>query len=260
MTGDDEIAALDGVFHKMAKDLQDTEQRKQEFVSMITHDLRTPLTSMRTVSTTLAESAEGRHDADDRQRITVLERSLDRMIGLVNDLLDMDKIEAGLLVLDCTSKNFNEALKAAIDSVRYLAEQRHIQIDSQSVDVSVELDEKRMGQILINLLANAIKYSPRGSTISIVTKVEGPLLTVQVIDKGRGIPQALLQTIFDRFRQVEKSDSSIRGGSGLGLSIAKALVELHHGSIGVASRLGQGSTFWFQIPIRQPDPKTIRAT
>jgi signal transduction histidine kinase len=124
VTGHDEIAALDLVFHKMAKDLRDTERAKQEFVSMITHDLRTPLTSMRTVSATLAEGADLRQDKDDRQRIGVIERSLDRMINLVNDLLDMDRIESGMLSLDFSAANFKEILESAIESVRPFAERR----------------------------------------------------------------------------------------------------------------------------------------
>jgi signal transduction histidine kinase len=235
----------------MAKDLQDTEQRKQEFVSMITHDLRTPLTSMRTVLTTLAESTESRKDEDDSQRIGVLERSVDRMINLVNDLLDIDKIEAGLLVLDFTRTNFKEVLESSIESLQHLASQREIKIAHQPVDIEVDLDRKRMGQILVNLIANAIKFSPRGSTVSVDVSSDDKCLTVKVIDTGRGIPEQQLGAIFDRFKQVEQADSTRHGGSGLGLSITKALVELHHGTIGVESSPEKGSTFWFRIPIRQ---------
>lgn len=142
VTGDDEIAALDVVFHQMAKDLRETEQRKQDFVSMITHDLRTPLTSMRTVSTTLAEGADDRNDDEDRQRIGVLERSLDRMISLVNDLLDMDKIDAGLLELDFESAKVGDVVNSSLETVRHLAEQRKINIEVETIDDEIKMDQK----------------------------------------------------------------------------------------------------------------------
>src|ERR1700733_7937646 len=204
VTGQDEIASLDRVFHKMAKDLRETEQRKQDFVSMITHDLRTPLTSMRTVSTTLAEGADVRHDEEDRQRISVLERSLDRMINLVNDLLDMDKIEAGLLQLDFSLSNFTDVLESSIESVRHLADRRQIKIAAGNVDVEIEVDRKRIEQVIVNLLANAVKYSPHGSTVSVAANTDGAFLTVRVTDTGRGIPAQHLDQIFDRFKQVEQ--------------------------------------------------------
>jgi signal transduction histidine kinase len=260
VTGQDEIASLDRVFHSMAKDLRDTEQRKQDFVSMITHDLRTPLTSMRTVSTTLAEGADVRQDEEDRQRISVLERSLDRMINLVNDLLDMDKIEAGLLKLDFSILNFKQILESSLESVRHLAQRREIKIDADIRDAEVEVDRQRMEQVIINLLANAIKYSPHGSTVSIVAKTDSGWLTLRVADSGRGIPEQHLTQIFNRFKQVEHSDSSIQGGSGLGLSISKALVELHRGTIGVESMVGKGSTFWFRIPVRQSASRIVTNT
>ncbi len=249
VTGDDEIASLDRVFHKMTTDLRETEQRKQDFVSMITHDLRSPLTSIRTISATLAEGAEARADAEDRQRIGVLERSLDRMINLVNDLLDIDKIEAGLLVLDLSPTNFQEVLESAIESVRHLAEHRDIKITSAADVAEVDIDQKRIGQVLVNLIANAIKFSPRGSTVSVIAECDDRWLTVKVIDTGKGIPEEQLNSIFDRFKQA--GDGSAQGGSGLGLAISKALVELHHGTIGVESSADKGSTFWFKVPLRQ---------
>lgn len=252
VTGEDEIAALDRVFHKMANNLRDTERRKQDFVAMITHDLRTPLTSMRTITATLAEDALARNDAADCERVKVLERSLERMINLVNDLLDIDKIEAGLLLLDCQPTKFDEVLEQAIESVRHLAQQRDIKIQSTALDARAEIDSKRMGQILVNLVANAVKYSHRGASVVVEAKADNDKITVKIIDSGRGIAAEHLDQIFDRFKQVEKTDSTVRGGSGLGLSITKSLVELHHGTIGVNSSPGKGSTFWFEIPCRQP--------
>lgn len=252
MTRQDEIGQLDLFFHKMAQDLRDTEQRKQEFVAMITHDLRTPLTSMRTLSTTLAEGAADRKDEDDCQRIRVVQRNLDRMINLVNDLLSMDKIEAGLLTLDISLVHFHDVLESSLESIRHLAEQRELAISADNFDVQAEIDQKRIGQVLVNLLSNAIKYSRHGSTVTIDAKSDGTWLTVRVTDEGRGIPKEHIDKIFDRFKQVDKSDSTLQGGSGLGLAISKALIELHRGTIGVDSSPGKGSTFWFRLPLRQP--------
>ena len=251
VTGQDEIATLDRVFHNMAHALQDTAMRKQEFVSMITHDLRTPLTSMNTVLSTLAEGADDRKDDGDQRRIGIVQRSVDRLIKLVNDLLDMDRLEAGLLPIDVAGMDFKHSLDRSVEAVRYFAQQHGVEIVQNVVDVELEADSRRLEQVLVNLLSNAIKFSPKGATVSVDSQCDGDWLKVTVKDDGRGIPQSKLDTVFDRFSQVEKEDVSIKGGSGLGLAICKALIELHHGTIGAESIEGKGSSFWFRIPVQQ---------
>jgi len=249
--GNDEIAMLDRVFHDMAEQLRQTAMRKQEFVSMITHDLRTPLTSMNTVLSTLTEGADERHDDADQRRLGIVQRSVNSLIKLVNDLLDIDRLESGFLPLDIEQTNVRDCLDRAVESIRYYAEQHDVKLDISIVDAELDADPKRLEQVLINLLSNAIKFSPKGKTVSLESNSDGSYLTVSIKDEGRGIPSAFLNQVFDRFSQVETQDAFIRGGSGLGLAICKALVELHHGTIGVDSIEGQGSRFWFKIPLRQ---------
>jgi signal transduction histidine kinase len=251
VTGNDEIATLDRVFHGMAEQLSQTAMRKQEFVSMITHDLRTPLTSMTTVLSTLTENAEERHDEADQKRLGIVQRSVDSLIKLVNDLLDIDRLESGHLPLEIEHINVRECMDRAVDSVRYYAQQHEVKLVVTATDVALDADARRLEQVMVNLLSNAIKFSTKGNAVSLDAKSDTESLTISVKDEGRGIPSAYLDQVFDRFSQVEAQDSVIKGGSGLGLAICKALIELHHGTIGVESIEGQGSRFWFRIPLQQ---------
>jgi signal transduction histidine kinase len=251
VTGNDEIATLDRVFHGMAEQLSQTAMRKQEFVSMITHDLRTPLTSMTTVLSTLTENAEERHDEADLKRLGIVKRSVDNLIKLVNDLLDIDRLESGHLPLEIEHIKLRECIDRAVDSVRFYAQQHEVKLVVSVIDVELDADARRLEQVVVNLLSNAIKFSTKGHAVSLDTNFDTNDVTISVKDEGRGIPSAYLGQVFDRFSQVEAQDSVIKGGSGLGLAICKALVELHHGTIGVESIEGQGSRFWFTIPLQQ---------
>lgn len=251
--GQDEIATLDRIFHKMATILDETAMRKQEFVSMITHDLRTPLTSMKTVLSGLIDDAEERNDESEQRRIGIVQRSVDRLINLVNDLLDMDRLEAGSLPLDIEKVNLKAIVARSVEAVRFFAEQHDVGIITEgNLDVELEADARRLEQIIINLLSNAIKFSPKNGTVTMTAESEDGSLKIEVKDLGRGIPRGSLATVFDRFLQVKQEDYSIKGGSGLGLAICKALVDLHHGNIGVDSEEGAGSKFYFRLPLKQP--------
>lgn len=225
------------------------EQLKQDFVAMITHDMRSPLSSMVAASQLIQTGDIGSVSDEIQQRLRGIETTGKRLLSLVSELLDIDRLEAGLLELERGSVQLDAINQTAIESLRSLADTKQIEIDAQETGLSVLADELRLIQVITNLLSNAIKFSPRKSTINIATTTDGDgLIEVSVTDKGRGIQEEDMVKIFDRFKQIEIADSALKGGSGLGLAICKAIVTAHGGQIGVRSKLKEGSTFWFKLP------------
>ncbi len=227
------------------------ERLKQEFVGMVSHDLRTPLTAIHGFLTLLSE---GRYGQDDKlkQRSKQAAESADRLIRLINDLLQLQKAETGHIVLELAPCRLQQIISLSIVAVEELAERAGIEIDSPEVNIDVLVDQDRIVQVLVNLLSNAIKFSPAGTKIVIaaaVDKRQSHLVRLSVTDKGRGIPAEHQEAIFDKFYQVQAGDEKRKGGTGLGLAISKAIVEEHGGTMGVTSKLDQGSTFWLTLPV-----------
>jgi len=228
---------------------KEAERLKQEFVAMISHDLRTPLTS---VKGTLSMMAEGVYDiATDvgKRRLNTAQESIDRLINLINDLLDIEKMEAGMLQMQIEDTDLAEIIRCAVDSVSGFAEKRQIAIECEKIDASVSADDARLVQVVVNLLSNAIKFSPGGSTIDIGVVPVDQFIEVRVKDQGRGVPEQFRDSIFERFKQVQDDDGKLRSGTGLGLAICRAIVQAHDGTIGLESEENKGSTFWFRIPV-----------
>ncbi len=227
------------------------ERVKREFTAMITHDLKTPLTSIHLFLDMLSGDMyelPGSLSATAKN----LSMSVTRAIDMINSILDIEKLEAGRLELSLDKVSISDLLSNAIACVKPLADHRQVSIlQNENVTANVEVDEQRILQVLINLLSNAIKFSPAESTVSISARLSEGSVEVRVTDKGRGIAQEFCEKIFDRFEQVEIADARLKGGTGLGLSVCKALIELHGGTIGVHSEVGKGSTFWFSIPQMQ---------
>jgi signal transduction histidine kinase len=254
--GKDEIAHLDQVFKEMAQALDAARQRdkeiermKQEFVSMISHDLRTPLTSIQLFLGMLAKGKYGALNESGAKKADMADRNAVRLIGLINDLLDVEKMESGQLTLARSIVTVGGIIERSVDSVRAVAEQKGIQIKVETLeDLSVDADADRLVQVLVNLLGNAVKFSPDGAAITVKVAEVDSHVEISVIDFGRGIPEELKQTIFERFKQADASDATEKKGTGLGLAICKAIVEQHGGTIGVESELGKGSRFWFSLP------------
>jgi signal transduction histidine kinase len=156
-------------------------------------------------------------------------------------------LEAGNLKLDLAEFSVHHLISAALDSSLQLAENRKIRLSQEGPDLIVEADDERLIQVLINLVSNAIKFSPPDSQITVKVEDQPALVKISVCDLGRGVPIASRDAIFERFKQVEKTDSSELGGVGLGLPICKMLVEMHGGKIGVEDNAPAGSRFWFTI-------------
>lgn len=249
MQGTDEVAHLDQVFHSMADALAEAERSKQEVLGMVTHDLKTPLTTVSALLEMLEDGMFGKLNDQGIANLKVVTRNVLRMNGLIRDLLDIEKIKSGKLSLFREDVSVPDLLHEAVDSVRSLADDRKIALVVKADEVDAYADNHRMLQILINLLSNAIKFSPENSQIIVSAKHDGSVVHVAVQDFGRGIPADKLQAVFERFEQTKVSDATVKGGTGLGLAICKALVELHGGQIGVTSQEGKGSTFFFTVPV-----------
>lgn len=228
---------------------REVERLKMEFVSSVSHELRTPLTSIRGSLGLLRSGALGMLPADAEDLVAVAERNVIRLIGLINDILDLERLKDGRIELHVATAPAEGIIARAVESVHAFASQQGIALTTRPSDLVVRVDADRVVQVLVNLVSNAVKFSPRGRDVTVSAAAVGDLAEFRVADRGRGIPPALRSAIFERYRQVEASDAREKGGTGLGLAICKAIIEQHGGSIGVKSEEGVGSTFWFRVPL-----------
>lgn len=227
---------------------KELELLKQQFVALVSHELRTPLNSIGGVLSLLSVGALGPIPEKAVEKIEIAERNINRLMLIVNDLLDIEKLEAGQMQMSFSDISLAPLLETAVESVERVAEKEQVSIETASTEAMIFADGDRLVQVLVNLLGNAIKYSPKEAAVSISVKEIPDFVEVCITDRGKGIPASHREAIFERFRQVEIADSKKKGGTGLGLAICKAIVEQHRGSIGVDSEEGKGSTFWFRIP------------
>jgi len=221
---------------------------KQSFVSMVSHELRSPLMSVQTCMKMLTKGFFGELNDDGRQSVDMAESSIVRLIALVNEILDVERMESSKISIERKMISMQSILDLALASVATLAQSRSICIESINADAEVFADRERVVQVIVNLLSNAIKFSDNDSKIVVDVEQEISFTKVSITDCGRGIPAEHQELVFDRFHQVSKADASEKGGTGLGLAICKAIVEAHQGEIGVVSQEGRGSTFWFCLP------------
>jgi signal transduction histidine kinase len=252
LAGDDEIARLDRVFHNMVSELERANQFKKQLIGMVSHELRAPLTSIDAILAFLEAGGTGELPAAANKRLQTAESEVQRLISLINDLLDVERMEAGKFEMSFSSIELSVVIERAVSSVEGALQKRGLAIKIPSVEACVWADEGRLIQVLVNLLSNAIKFSPEGGSIEISAQESGENVRLSVRDEGRGIPADFKERIFERFSQVEKADAKVRGGSGLGLTICRAIILQHGGSIGVESEEGKGATFWITIPARAP--------
>jgi PAS domain S-box-containing protein len=227
----------------------EVDRLKRQFVSTVSHELRTPLTALRGSLGLLALGVLGDLPNAAREVVSIAERNTARLVGLINDILDLERIQARQLALEKRPTRLGAVLRNARDTVDALARESAIAIEVPDVDDVVLGDGDRLIQVMVNLLSNAIKFSPPGSPVRIQAQRQGQVVRVAVIDAGRGVALEHRQAIFEPFRQAESSDARLKGGSGLGLSISRAIVEQHGGSIGVEPHDGPGATFWFTVPV-----------
>jgi|AGTN01.2.fsa_nt_gi PAS domain S-box len=224
------------------------EQMKNDFVAMVSHDLRTPLTSIRSTLDLFSADAFGEVTDTGKDRLSRAQNNVDKLIRLINDLLDLEKLKQGKMHLVLEPTDLRELVEQSCDLVRAFAERQSIELKIDVPPIEVTVDGERTMQVLVNLLGNAIKFSPADSIVSVKAIESNNQVEIRVGDQGPGIPPAKQELVFQRFKQVGDSKEERKSGSGLGLAISKAIVEAHDGEIGVESEVGKGSTFFIKFP------------
>lgn len=278
----DEQGTVRGVF-ALCSDISDRkaiERMKDELIAVVSHELRTPLTSLHSALKILATGRLGTLSDDGQQLLGIADENTERLVRLVNNVLDLQRIESGAVTMDKQQCNAADLLTQAMEAMQPMAQQHGVTLVAQSSPIQIWADCDYMVQALTNLLSNAIKFSAPGSTVWLTVtgqeqgvspaihpeaetktrtgkaksraNVRSRLVPVealfQVRDQGQGIPADKLESIFERFQQVDSSDSRKKGGTGLGLTICRKIIEQHDGKIWVESVLGDGSTFSFTLP------------
>jgi signal transduction histidine kinase len=227
--------------------LQESERVKDEFLSVAGHELRTPLTSIRGSLGLLDAGVLGKLPEEAENMVAIAVLNTDRLVRLINDILDIERMAAGRLSLTPAKVDATDLVNQSIQVVQATADAAGVELRSDVQPLTVSADADRIVQTLVNLLGNAIKFSPAGSavTVTVTRDKDGALFSVR--DTGRGIPADRLEGIFERFRQVDASDSREKGGTGLGLPIARGIVEQHGGRMWAESCPGEGSTLRFTL-------------
>jgi two-component system phosphate regulon sensor histidine kinase PhoR len=237
-------------------ELRRLQRIRTEFVDNLSHELRTPLTTIRLLTETLGQDLE---HADVPPRIRERTKKIDvetgHLVQMVNELLDLARIEGGVAEQHFQPVDMAEVINSALERLRAFADRQEVALVA---DLPPDLppawgDDERLGQVLVNLLHNAVKFSPPQTTVTVAPRVAGAFLAVEVRDQGVGIPAAEIDRVFERFYKVDKARQRGMGGTGLGLAIARHIVEGHGGEISVASEEGRGATFTFTVPLADPN-------
>lgn len=248
----------DGNPYRMAGSVRDITDRKQaeqnvnEFFSTVSHELRTPLSAVKGSLRLIEGGLAGHISNEARELLDIALSSCERLIRLVNDILDLRKIEAGKIDLHIKNVNANDLVEEVLQGLSSYAQNHGVELANESAqDVMLEADHDRVVQVMTNLVGNAIKFSGRGAKVKVKAEKKDPALAhFSVSDNGPGIPAEQQHLLFMKFKQLDASDSRRQDGTGLGLAICKAIVGQHQGKIGVDSCEGEGTTFWFDLPVR----------
>jgi signal transduction histidine kinase len=258
VSGSDELAYLDHVLHEASAQLLKSAEHRKSLMEMVAHDLRSPLAASRMSLQLLLDSAEtsGQRDAE---KIKSVRDNLTKIITLVEDLLTIDKLEAGELTLNPDWLDIKETVDESIEVISSLAAIRNLTIVNDVSPEHVEADKLRIMQVLNNLLTNAVKFSHESGRVRICSEERPDQLKISVIDEGVGLNPQDHEKLFNKFFQADNQEST--SGFGLGLAITKLIVEAHGGHVGMTSALREGSTFWFTLPMdKQLPDHTINGT
>jgi len=237
------------VFHDITE-LKRLEEIRKDFVANVSHELRTPISSIKGYAETLLD---GKVDGEDnvKEFLSIIYQNSNRLANLIDDLLDLSKIESGKMKMEFEPLEILPVVNRCINVLEKSAKEKTLSIKLNIPDKFPKVlgDHKRLAQVFLNLLDNAIKYTPEGGSITVSAASKEKITQIDISDTGIGISEKDLPRIFERFYRVDKAHSRELGGTGLGLSIVKHIVQAHDGQVWVQSMLGQGSTFSFTIPI-----------
>jgi PAS domain S-box-containing protein len=230
---------------------REIDRMKDEFISVVSHELRTPLTSIRGALGLLAGGKVGVFPDKAQRMLDIAVNNTDRLVRLINDILDIERIDSGRVTMQKREVEIGDLMTQALEVMRPMADKNGVALELRPVNATVLADSDRMIQTFTNLLSNAIKFSPASGTVTFVGRIESDHVHITVADQGRGIPPDKLHSIFERFQQVDASDSREKGGTGLGLAICRSIVQQHGGEIWAESKLGEGSTFHVSLPLAE---------
>jgi signal transduction histidine kinase len=240
-------------FFSLTTDISDRkaiERMKDEFISVVSHELRTPLTSMHSALKILATGKLGSLSKDGQQILEIADDNTERLVRLVNNVLDLQRIESGEVKMEKQICNISTLMIQATETMQPMAQHHGVVLVVEPIDMNILVDSDYIVQALTNLISNAIKFSAVNGKVWLTAENRPNVeVLLSVCDEGQGIPSDKLESIFERFQQVDSSDSRRKGGTGLGLTICRNIVEQHEGKIWAESTLGKGSTFSFTLPL-----------
>jgi signal transduction histidine kinase len=252
----DEVGQLAQSFNRMTERLREVDQLKEQFYAMVSHELRSPLNAMRESARLIEERAAGPLTGKQERLMSILRRSTDRLLRLVNEVLDLSRANAGLLPLERSWFDLGPVIGRTLDELRPQAEQRGVALQFEAGRESPFFgDQDRVVQMVVNLVANALRFTPSGGSVTVRVSATETDIHIVVEDTGAGIHPDLLPHVFERFRQAHSG----RGGTGLGLAIVRALAEAHGGGVGAESEEGRGSRFRVTLPRGAPEPVGVGA-
>jgi signal transduction histidine kinase len=242
----DEIGALARSFNMMASQLRQLDDDKQQLFASISHELRSPLTSVREAAHLLREEVPGPLNPKQARLVEIVGRSCDRLLGLVNRLLEVARLRAGMLPLERRHIDLDRVVSRAVEELRPQADEAGVVLARHTTgdDFHVVGDEERLVQVVVNLVANAVRFTPKDGRVTVVLRDAGPEVELAVEDTGVGIPASALPHVFDSYRQAHRG----RGGTGLGLTIVRGVVHAHDGRVSAESEEGRGSRFTVTLP------------
>jgi len=248
------LTEAEGVSRERAallKEAQDANAVKSRFVSMVSHELRTPLTSIKGALELIDSGATGPVSEATGNLVSIAVRNSQRLAQMIDDLLDLEKLGAGKLRFDFAPLDVSSLIDEAVHANQSYAQINNVRLQFAAPDraITVRGDQNRLMQVMANLLSNAAKFSHPDSVVTISMREEGDTAVIDVKDTGIGMPTEAGESIFDTFVQIDSSDRRAVGGSGLGLSIARSIVDQHGGTLSYSSREGQGTTFSVALPI-----------
>jgi len=235
---------------------REVDRMKTEFVSIVSHELRTPVAAIHGSLGLLAGGAVGALSPSAQRMVDIALVSSDRLRRLINEILDIERIESGMLSMELGTHSCRSLIESAVSQVQILAEEAGVRVSVGSTEGQVYADADRVVQTLLNLLSNAIKFSHPEGHVSVRSAAKGEFVEFAIQDDGRGIPEDKLDQIFTRFQQVDSSDAREKGGTGLGLSISRSIVERLGGRIWARNNAGSGTTFLFTLPAHGPVEET----